>query len=73
MAASRSQNQMYAIIEGATLLVLLIEKPYEVKPLICPEGDGQMRIIRFARTLVSAFHEGFSIANVIRWLAFLTH
>jgi hypothetical protein len=73
MAASRSQNQMYAIIEGATLLVLLIEKPYEVKPLICPEGDGQMRIISFARTLVSAFYKGFSIANVIRWLAFLTH
>jgi hypothetical protein len=42
MAASRSQNQMYTIIDGTTLLVLLIEKPYEVKPLICPEGDGQM-------------------------------
>jgi hypothetical protein len=33
---------MYTIIDGATPSVLLIEKLYEVKPLISSRGEGQV-------------------------------
>jgi hypothetical protein len=57
-------NKMYAIIDGATPSVLLIEKLYEVKPLICFNADA--KVCRTRGILNTQYYQLLIVSNPFR-------